>query len=265
MEVKRLHKSIEAINTYYAFFIMLYAIALYIASNSHIFPWVFFLATPVLAGWTGYLLKSYLERRNERHGFKILSNVMTYEIGEDRTYKLRYSMKLKACRDHLMVFPIGHQWTGSGQESIPQLLNPGQSLLSMVDKYYDESDTAKLAPYRLNTTTEKDWSYWFIAFNPPLHKGEMVDVKYIQTFTDKKGTAKPYLYYFVRTPMKRLELNVKFPATMKPVSVTAHYIRPSDSKRPFTGKGMHYDADKQWATWVIDNPKKGYCYRIEWQ
>ncbi len=264
MEAKRLQKSIEAINTYYAFFIMLYAIALYIASNSHIFPWVFFLATPVLAGWTGYLLKSYFERRNERHGFKILSDSMTYEINEDKTFNLRYSTKLQACRNHLMVYPIGYQWSGSNYQSVPELTNPGQSLLSRVEKYDPGTDAAKIAPYKL-TTTEGDWQYWFAAFNPPLQKGEVVDIKYIQKFEDKKRTAKPCLYYFVRTPIKRLELNVRFPGHISPTAVTAKYIKSSDSRRPYAGKGLQYDADKQWATWVIDNPKKGYCYRIEWQ
>lgn len=65
--------------------------------------------------------------------------------------------------------------------------------------------------------------------------------------------------------MKRLVLNVKFPADNLPQSVSCSYIKPSDTRRTHHVGDISYDPDKQWATWTIENPKKGYSYRIQWQ
>ena len=204
-------------------------------------------------------------RRNQRHGFRIISDVMSYEINGNHKYTLRYATTIKAANDHLMVYPIGYRWTGSGVEAIPKLNGKGQQLLTPLQPRHKGS-AIKIAPYEAPTvSTEGDWHYWFIALNPPVHKGEVVEIKYTQEFQDKKGMARPYLYYFVRTPMKQLELNVKFPANALPTSISSSYIKPSDPNRPYLKPGVEYDPDKQWATWVIERPKKGYCYRIHWQ
>jgi hypothetical protein len=65
--------------------------------------------------------------------------------------------------------------------------------------------------------------------------------------------------------MQRLELNVKFNKKTLPNKVTSSIIKPSNPERPFAKTGVEYSRDKQWATWVIDNPKRGYCYRIHWE
>lgn len=264
MELKKIQKWIEAINAYYAFAVLVYTAVLYVTSHSHLFSWVFITTTPLIAGWTGYLLQSFLERRNQRHGFHTISDSASYEIGKNNKFVLRTSTKIKAGRDHLMVFPLGYQWTGGGRQPMPKVTGAGQQVLATVERYNPKNGEAKVTPYKLGVSTEGDWHYWFIALNPPLHKGDIADIRYFQEFHDKKGMVKPVLYYFVRIPMKRLELNVKFPADALPKSVTASYIKASDSRRPYKGKGLQFDAEKQWATWVIDRPKKGYCYRIEW-
>lgn len=261
---KKLRKLIEAINSYYSFAVLLYAAALYAASHSRLFLWVLAGTTPLLAGWTGYLLNSYLQSRNYRQGFKIVSDVMTYEINSKHRSTLRYSTELKAGANHLVVYPIGYQWTGDGEESVPQITKPGQQLLATTERLDRKNTSANLAPYNLTGSTEGEWHYWFVAFNPPVHMGDTVHIRYQQEFNDKAGTSKPVLYYTVRVPMKRLELNVKFPAGALPKNVTCSFIKPSDPSRPRKSSGVKYDPDKQWATWVIDKPKKGYCYRIQW-
>lgn len=265
MELKKLQKLIEAINAYYAFVLLLYAAALYIARHSQLFFWVLIATTPLLAGWTGYLLKSFLERRNYRQGFRVLSDVMSYEIANKHASTLRYSTTLKAGTDHLMVVPIEYQWTGSGKEAVPQVIGKGQQLLAPVQQHSSKDNTAKIAPYKLTGSTEGDWHAWFVALNPPVHKGDIVEIKYSQEFHDKSSTAKPILYYFVRVPMERLELNVKFPKNALPRTVIGSYIKTSSPRRPHMREDVIYDPDKQWATWIIERPKKGYCYRIQWQ
>jgi len=262
MEVlKKLQKYIEAINTYYAFALLAYAVALFIASDSTLFIWVLLCLTPLLAGWGGYLMRAFIEQRVQRHGFRILSDRMSYEIGEDHTYTLRYHTQLLAKSDHLMVYPICYQWSGQGSEGSPRLANEGQQLLAPLAAAHHR--TGPFQP--ITVSTEGNWHYWFVAFNPPVHKGKEVEISYSQDFQDKRNTARPYVYYFVRTSMKTLELNVKFPAGFRPTSVTSSFVKPSDPNRPFLKPGVVYDADKQWATWTIQNPKRGHYYRIDWQ
>lgn len=265
MELKKVQKWIEAINTYYAFALLLYATALYLASHSHLFMWVLIIATPILAGWSGFLLKAYVDRIYNRHGFRILEDAVTYEIAYKHKYLLHFKTKLKGAADHLMSYPVSYQWTGSGQPAVPELTAKGQQLLALVHRRADKNGLAKVAPYVFTTSAQGDWHYWFIAFNPPVNKGDIVEIKYSQEFIDTKGIAKPCLYHFVRTPIKRLELNVKFSKNDLPVTVRGSYFKPSDPRRPYQSADVRYDPDKQWATWVIERPKKGYCYRIDWQ
>jgi len=258
--LKKLQKIIEAINTYYAFALLAYAAVLYIASDSTLFIWALLCLTPVLAAWGGYLLRAFIEHRIQRYGFRILTGSMTYEIGRNHNYTLRYATRLQAEADHLMMYPICYQWSGSGTEGIPQLANEGQQLLAPLHARHRAGAFEPMA-----VSNEGNWHYWFIAFNPPVHKGQEVEIKYTQDFQDKQGTAKPYVYYFVRNSMKKLELSVKFPPEFHPVSVTSSYVKASDPNRPYAKPGVEYDADKQWATWVIHNPKRGHYYRIDWQ
>ncbi|HYG83478.1 MAG TPA: hypothetical protein VD907_01225 [Verrucomicrobiae bacterium] len=264
-DLKKLRKLIEAINTYYAFAVLLYTLVLFIAANTEVFVWIFAIVTPFLAGWGGYLFYDFLAQRNQRHGFRILSDSMSYEINSNHRSVLRYTTKIRADTNHLMVYPVGYQWSGSGEEGIPKVSGKGQQLLALF-KNKTSRGSMKPAPYVATTvSTEGDWHYWFIALNPPVHKDEEIEVKYSQEFHDKKGVAKPYLYYFARTKMERLELNVKFPANARPQVVTSSYIKPSEPSRPYTVPGAVYNPERQWATWVIEKPKKGYCYRIHWQ
>ncbi|HEX6258661.1 MAG TPA: hypothetical protein VFZ48_04230, partial [Candidatus Saccharimonadales bacterium] len=200
-----------------------------------------------------------------RHGFSIVSDNMSYEISPNNRSVLRFATKIKAGDNHLMVYPIGYQWTGSGEESVPKVTGKHQQLLTLTQKQRGRH-TLKPVPYEATAvSTDGDWHYWFIALNPPVHKGDVIEIKYSQEFHDKKGQARPYLYYFVRTPMKQLELNVKFPTSMRPKLVSSSFIKPSEPSRPYPKAGVVYDPHKQWATWVIEKPKKGYCYRIHWQ
>lgn len=263
-EFKKIHKWIEAINTYYAFAVLVYPVILFVANQIQLFIWIFAITTPLLAGWSGYLLKIYLDRRRLRHGFEIIADSMTYEIGQNHHYTLRYNTTAKARTTHLMTYPVGYQWSGSGEEAVPKLAGSGQELLGIVQKR--KSYHLRPVPYQSSgTSTEGDWHYWFIAFNPPVHTGDEIQIKYSQEFYDKQGTAQPYLYYFVRTAMKRLELHVRFPQNANEKIVTSSYIKPSDPHRPYAMPGVVYDADRQWASWIIEKPKIGYCYRIHWQ
>lgn len=261
--LKKLHKLIEAVNTYYAFALVVYAAALYVASNSTVFIWMLAGGVPVMAAWAGYLLRSFIEQRTQRHGFTVLSDSMIYELGPKHNYALRYTTRLRAAVDHLMVYPIGYQWSGNGVEGIPQLEHPGQLLLTL---FRARQRPARTLPYEAMTvSTEGNWHYWFVAFNPPVHRGNEVEIKYSQNFLDKKRQAKPYLYYFVRTNMKQLDLSVKFPRGVHPRSISSSYIKSTDPNRPYKKAGVVYDKDKRWATWTIHRPKRGYSYRIEWE
>jgi hypothetical protein len=260
---KKIQNVLDRIDSYYALALTLYAAALYVLGNTYLFFWIFVAATPVLTGWGGYLLKSYVEQQSQRYGFKVVSNIMSYEINPNHKYVLRYTTKVQSQANHLMVYPICYQWTGSGEEGVPKVTGKGQQLLTLAKR---GRGALSAKPYEASAvSTEDDWHYWFIALNPPVHKGGHVEIKYSQEFHDKKGVAKPYLYYFVRTRMKRLELNVRFPANSKIKTITGSYIKPSDSNRPYPTPGVVYNEDDQWANWVIDKPKKGYCYRINWQ
>jgi hypothetical protein len=264
MELRRFQKFIEAINTYYAFALLLYGAALYFLSHSQLFVWGILTLTPLLAGWSGYLAYAWLERRNSRFGLSVIADAMTYEIGKQRKYTLRYHTKLKARTDHVMVYPVGHRWSGQGKEEMPVVHSDGQQLLAVVEQSRHATDATTIAPYTLSMATGGDWRYWFIALNPPVQRGETFSVKYSQTFHDEAGTAKPQLNYFVRTPMDQLELSVKFPKHDMPDVVRGCYFTPWDSRRPYESDSVVFDPDKGWATWTIRRPKRGYCYRIYW-
>lgn len=261
--MRRIRKWVDTINTYYAFALLLYALILFIARHSNIFLAFLLVTLPPLTGWTGYLFRSFVDRRNLRHGFAMVSDSMTYEIHKNHKYVLRYSTKLKAAGDHLMTYPVGYQWTGAGKQGVPKVFSKQQQILRVV--HHGKNGVEKIVPYKLADSTDGDWQYSFIAFNPPMHKGQVVHVDYAQEFYDKQHRAKPILYYFVRIPMKRLELHVKFPASRAPKTVTGSLIKPSDPRRPYIKKGIRYNKNQRWASWTISKPKLGYCYRITWQ
>lgn len=263
MDLKKVQKYIEAINTYYGFAVLAYVAILYVASHNHLFWWILLALTPLLAGWTGSLIYGFWLRRHQRYGFRVIADAMTYEILGSHNYSLRYTTTLKADENHLFTYPIGYQWSGKGEESLPRLLDPDQKLLGVVHTN-EKDDSVNVAPYRENVTNEGEWKFWLVGLSQPVYKGEIVQVKYAQDFNDKKGAAKPYLYYCVRTSMERLELNVKFPDE-KPKTVYGSYIKPTDTRRAILADGVQYDPEKQWAAWVIHKPKIGYTYRIQWQ
>jgi hypothetical protein len=265
MDWKKVQKLVEAINTYYAFAVLMYVAAIYVASHNHLFWWILLAVTPLLAGWTGYLLKGYFEDRNLKHGFKVISNVMSYEILGDHHYRLHYKMKIKAEANRMMVYPIGYQWSGETEGSLPVLSDPGQHLVGVVDKHDPLTGTFKVSSYKESVSSEGDWNYWFVSFDHALYKGETIDINYTQDFYDKKRIAKPWLYYMVNTSTDKLELSVKFPADSLPKKVTSSFSKLSDRRKSYASKGVNYDPEKQWATWVINHPKFGHVYRIDWQ
>jgi hypothetical protein len=238
---------------------------LYVLAHSQLFWWIVVATAPLLAAWTGYLLKSYLDGRNIRHGFRLLSQVMSYEVGVNNAYTLRYTTKVKAEANRMMVYPVGYQWSGEHDGKVPRILYPDQKLVGVVDKYDTEKNLAKVASYKESVASEDDWNYWFVCFDKALYKGETAVIKYVQEFEDKKKIAKPSLYYLVSTPLDHLELNVKFSTDRVPSSVTCSYVKLSDRRKSYPAKGVHFDPDNKWATWIVEKPKFGYCYRIDWQ
>lgn len=265
MDWSKLNKLVEAVNTYYAFAVMMYVAVLYVSKNSQIFLWILFALTPVIAGWTGYLLKSYLESRNEKHGFRLLSNTMTYEVlGADK-YRYTLHAVIQAEANRMMVYPVGLQWSGEGIAHMPRLSDPDQYLIGTITKYDREKKLARVAPYKEVVSSESDWNYWFIGLQRALYKGETAEITYSQEFHDLKKKAKPYIYHMVNTSVKQLELSVRFPAEALPVKVTGSYFSLKDRRRIYTSADVQYSPDKQWASWVVKKPKFGYCYRIDWR
>jgi hypothetical protein len=265
MDLKKVQKLIEAINTYYGFAVLLYVAALYIATHNQFFWWILLGATPFLAGWTGYLLKGHFEDRNLKHGFRVLSNEMFYEILGDDKYRLHFCTKLKAEANRMMVYPIGYQWSGGTEGSVPVLGDPSQSIVGVVNLYDPVTGRTKVSSYKEKVSSESDWNYWFVGFDHALYKGEEVEIVYTQDFSDKKHIAKPWMYYMVNTTTNKLELSVKFPADALPKSVTSSFTKLNDRRKVYPSKGVEYVPEKQWATWVIRKPKLNHVYRIDWQ
>jgi hypothetical protein len=263
MDTHKLRAIIDTINSYYAFAVLLYTVVLFAATNNVLFFWILVGLTPLLTAWSGYLLRGLYARHRYHHGFEILSLDMTYELLGKRQYQLRYATELKAGEDHLMVYPLSYQWSGSGDVSIPKLTEKGQRILALTEPDR-KTGGVRPVPYAYSSSTVGDWQAWFVSFNPPVQSGQKVKIHYSQDFYDAKGTAQPWVYYSASYPMKRLTLKVKFPDGTLPSSVQAVYTKPSDSRRPFDGKGLRYDPDIGVASWVIEKPKRGYYYRIEW-
>lgn len=259
--VNKLKELADAINSYYALALLIYPALLFVTSNTKLFVAVALVASPIMAGWGGYLLRSFVARNNRWYGFRVVSDVMTYEIDQHHKYSLRYATTVKADTNHLMVYPVGYQWTGKGTEDVPTVTTKGQQLLSIV-----KNNKVTPLPYKESSVSlEGDWHYWFIALNPPMHKGQVTTLRYKQNFHDKEQAAKPFLFYYVRTKMEKLELNVIFPASALPKKVVGTYTKLSDMSRPYTDASVVYDVDERKASWTILKPKKGYCYRLDWQ
>lgn len=253
----------EALNTFYQAIGILYVIALAVAAlNRSTLLIIIAVVAPVIAGLAGYVLRPIVEERTQRYGFRILSDQMTYEIKGNHKYTLSYSTTLEAKNDHLMVYPIGYRWSGRGTIGTPKLTNPGQQLMAPVSR---TAKKQRNTPYEaLEISAAGDWHYWFVAFNPALHKGATPTIDYTQDFQDTKVHAHPHLSYFVRKPMKKLVLQVKFPSNQLPTEVDGNFIKTNDPNRPYKKSGVVYDKHKQWATWTIHHPKRGY-YRLDWR
>jgi hypothetical protein len=263
MVSKFLSSLVNTVNAYYSFALIIYVAFIYATRHNHFFIWIIIAATLSMAAWGGYTIHSLMQQRIQRYGFRTIKDSMTYDVSKPSRHILRYSTEIKAEADHLFVYPIAHQWTGSGAEEMPTVSEPGQQVLAQVNTI-DKAEGPKVGPYRLTMASGGEWQYWFVAFNPPMQKGDTALVKYSQAFNNADHTAKPCLYYYVSRSMARLELTVKFPPNEKTKAITAHFFKPSDNRRPFTIKDAHYDPDNHTANWVIDHPKKGYCYQINW-
>jgi hypothetical protein len=113
--------------------------------------------TIALAVWIGFAARTFYERRTQRRGFRVVSDVMTYEVGRHNKYVLRYKTTIEAKADHLIVYPLGHQWTGSGQESMPQVIGKGQTILAQIKPPEHNQDTLHIVPYILTNPVDGDW------------------------------------------------------------------------------------------------------------
>lgn len=265
MDWSKLHKLVEAVNTYYAFTVLLYVAVIYVSSHSQIFLWILLALTPVIAGWTGWLLQSYFAGRNEKHGFRLLDHVMTYEVLGGNRYRYSLQARVRAEANRLMVYPVGYQWSGEGPVYLPQIRDKGQHLVGTVENYNSDTAAAHVAPYKEIVASEADWNYWFVGFDRALYRGEIAEIHYTQDFYDAKKKAKPCFYHMVNSSVKKLEMNVRFPADALPTTVTASYFSLKDRRRVHMSKEIEYSPDKQWVTWTVKKPKFGYCYRIDWQ
>ena len=265
MDLKKFQKVIDTFNSYYSFALVLYAFVLYAAAHSQVFLFVAIALTPILTAWGGYLIHSYLFDRNLKHGFKVISHAMNYEIVGNNRYKLNIKTDLKAQASRLMTYPIGYQWSGSGDGSLPKLADPQQKLVGVVKHSEVNGESARIIPYRETVSSEGDWNYWFVGFDHALYPGDKVSVNYSQDFEDKKKIAKPFIFCLVNTPMKRLELSVKFPSDALPKSVSSSYSKLADRRHAHNCPGVQFDPEKQWATWIIEKPKFSYSYRIDWR
>jgi hypothetical protein len=262
---KKLQKFIDVINSYYGFALLLYAGALYISGHNRIFLFIAIAAAPLLAGWSGYLLNGYFQRRNQHYGFGMKSDRMTLEIINKTHYILRFTTQVKAEADHLFTYPISYKWSGKGEEGIPKVSGKNQQLLGVINSRNEFSESAHVSPYKEVVSSEGEWHYWMVGINPVAYRGDEVTLEYEQSFNDKERVAKPYLGYFVRVPMKKLELNVKFPKGLMPTEVTGSYVKPSDPRHVLVMDKITYDKEKQWASLIIHKPKRGYYYRIDWR
>lgn len=222
------------------------------------------LSLAVISAAAGFILRPIIEEQKQWYGFRIISNKMTYEIKNSNDSKLSYKLELDPAQDHLMMYPIGHNWTGTGAESTPKLLSPNQQIMAPIVHKGGKTTPAKPKPYEANAiSVAGNWRYWFVAFNPAVHKGKPVTIEYSQNFHDTKKSAKPFMYYFVRRPMQKLTLVAKFPAHHTPSEVTGSFIKADDPNKADILDNVVYDKHKRCATLTINRPKRGY-YRLDW-
>jgi len=252
----------DTFNSYYQVILALNAIGIAVAAwNRSTLVIAIAVLFGLLSAAIGFILRPIIEEQTQWYGFRIISNTMTYEIKNTNDFKLSYKTNLNPAQDHLMMYPIGHHWTGSGAESVPKLDSPDQQIMAPL---VGKTLTAKPKPYEATAiSVAGDWRYWFVAFNPALHKGKPVTIEYSQNFHDTKKSAKPFMYYFVRRPMKKLTLVAKFPASKIPSEVIGSYIKTNDPNKADILDGVVYDKHKRCATLTIHRPKRGY-YRLDW-
>lgn len=263
MVFNRLEKFIEVSNNFYAFALLVYAVILYFSGHYLVLVWLLIVASPLLAGWTGFLLHGFYERHYLYHGFKILADTMTYELGPKQRATLRYDLELQAKQDNLLVYPIAHEWTGIGSEQTPELADPRQSILGVITQNSDQPSLPQ--PYSFDGTSAGNWKYWFVAFKPGVSKNQIVRISYKQKFVASVMQAKPQLSYTPQISMKRLTLNVRLPAGAKPESVMSGFSKPYAPRQVVPQSELQFDPDKEWVTWVIHKPKRGYTYSITWK
>jgi hypothetical protein len=267
---KKAQNIANAINSYYAAAVIVYGVVIYVVNyiyshnynHLHFLIWIPIIIAPFIGGWSGYLLKSYLDQRNQRYGFKTISDSTTYEIAADNKYILHSTLKLQAASNYVMMYPFTYKWSGKGTEGIPKVTGKGQTLLALQRR---KNGKINYVPYEISST-QGAWHTWFIAINPPIHKGDKITIEYSQELLDKKGSAQPNLWHVVNTPIDKLELKVQFPPHMTPTDYTSSYTKPSDQRRPYiVASGARYDVANRQIIWTIQKPKLGYYYSIDWK
>lgn len=104
-------------------------------------------------------------------GYSWRTAVYTFTVGDETSWKNHTNdvvIKIRATRSGVRVFENRYAWTGSGTESLPEVLSAGHVLLGQ--------------PYRDN-----NWHHYFIYLQRPLRRGETATIHIRQAFVDTNG------------------------------------------------------------------------------
>lgn len=265
----RTNKTADLIGRWFTVYTALYGVYLFavghyklVKGHHHFFLVVLVASTLILACWVGYLLRTLKDWvRPSFFGFKILSEIITYSVDGHDHYTLDYSIDVKACENNLKFYPIRYNWTGGGEYKVPKVSGDGQYLMAVFDKEKEEA-----APYiEQQNSHDLGLSSYFIAFNPPLSKKDKATIEYSQEFHDLAKVAKPLLDIIPMTSVDKLTLRVKLPIGVRPSTIATRTFKPGKPDKPIKkdGKAL-FDKPTGLITWVPNNPRRGYLYRIGW-
>lgn len=237
--------------------------------------WILRIIAIVLIGWTGYLLKSLKGRLNPLYyGFRLNSISVTCAISNTKKkYTGSHSFEITALEDDRVVFPTNwFRWLGKGKEDGPKVTGKGRHLLALVGTRKRDG-SVKPMPY---VRSEKDspdggkWHRYFIALNPPVQKGERININYSQVFNGKMS---PFVGVDIISNMGKLTLKAEFPTKFEPESITFERTKPKTilNSLKLTSNKPHKEDIKRRPYYQnhcveleIKNPKRGYQYRIVW-
>lgn len=183
-------------------------------------------------------------------GYRWIDATYTYSIdaADPHRHCQRTDVVIQAIRDGVRTFTNLYRWSGSGQESAPEVTSFGHSVAGEIER-------------------SMAWRRYDVRLDPSLRRGETTTISLVQHFYDADERFEPFLGKSVHEPTRRLTLRVELPMRLIPERAwTVEQASPGPRARVLSREAIapERNGDVAMLEWRIARPVHGRSYQLRW-